>query len=503
VSGIRDWGAAIGARHRSRPFFVIALIAATTLVIAVRFGSFIAGGSDSYCYLSEARLWTQGWPVVQEPLITQTDGTLGRWTFVPLGYKPGPLTGSFVPICPIGYPVIMALFLRLFGPGAEMYVVPLAAVGLVFLTGWVGHRLGGEKVGMLSSALIATSPIFVLQSVQPMSDIPAAFFWLLSTTLVISSRTWAGAAVIPTIALAVLTRPNLAPLGLPLAAFGLLANRSSVGRYDWWMAAGVIAGLVCGAAIAAYTNTVLYGAPQSTGYGDPASLYSRGFLWPNLQRYSGWLWRTETYLILLAPAGIARLAFGDAFQRLWAGYAAAVVAIVLLSYLFYTPFGDWTYLRFLLPALPLIFIAYVCVAKRPVLVFGLSAALLAIHVHFNWTVGVLATHLGERRYIEVSRYINEMLPKNAVFITQQHSGSIRYYTGRKTLRFDWLPARELDNAVRQMTSLGYKPYILLDDWEEPIFKTRFGRSALSRLDWWPMAEFSTQIRVRLYDPAAR
>jgi hypothetical protein len=482
---------------------VIALVAATTFVVAVRFGSFVAGGSDSYCYLSEARLWAQGWPVVQEPLITQTDGTLGRWTFIPLGYKPGLITGTFVPICPIGYPVTMALFLRVFGSGAEMYVVPLAAAGLVFLTGWLAHRVGGEKESVLASALMATSPIFVLQSVQPMSDIPAAFFWLLSATIAMSSRTWAGAAVVPVVALAVLTRPNLAPLGLPLAAFGLLANSSGDRPYNWNITAGVAGGVAGGAAIAAYTNTVLYGAPQSTGYGDPASLYSLRFLSPNLQGYSDWLWKTESYLILLAAAGIARLAFGDAFQRLWAGYAAAVTAIIFLSYLFYTPFGDWTYLRFLLPALPLIFIAYVCVAKRPVLAFGLSVALLAVHIHFNWTVGVLATHAGERRYTEVARYINEMLPANAVFISQQHSGSIRYYTGRKTLRFDSLPPRELDNAVRQMTRLGYKPYLLLDDWEEPIFKKRFGHSALAGLDWWPTAEFATQIRVRIYDPEAR
>ena len=473
-------------------------------MIAVRFGSFIAGGSDSYCYLSEARLWAQGWPVVQEPLITQTDGTLGRWTFIPLGYKPGLITGTFVPICPIGYPVTMALFLRLFGSGAEMYVVPLAAAGLVFLTGWLGHRVGGEKAGVLSSALLATSPIFVLQSVQPMSDIPAAFFWLLSATLVMTRRTWAGAAVVPIVALAVLTRPNLAPLGLPLAVFGLLANRSGLTRYNWKMAAGVVAGLACGAAIAAYTNTVLYGAPQSTGYGDPASLYSLRFLWPNLQRYSAWLWRHRK---LSDSAGDGRNRAVGVRRRISAtvggvrgrrgGHHPSLVSFLhALS-------ETGLYLRFLLPALPLIFIAYTCVAKRPILVVGLSVALLAVHIHFNWTVGLLATHIGERRYIEVSRYINEMLPENAVFITQQHSGSIRYYTGRKTLRFDWLPARELDNAVRQMTSLGYKPYILLDDWEEPIFKTRFGRSALARLDWWPTAEFATQIRVRIYDPAAR
>jgi hypothetical protein len=136
-------------------------------------------------------------------------------------------------------------------------------------------------------------------------------------------------------------------------------------------------------------------------------------------------------------------------------------------------------------------------------VLGLGVLLLAAHIHSDWTLAPLATHTGERRYTEVSNYINEELPQNAVFITQQHSGSIRYYTGRKTLRFDWLPVRELDNAMRQMSRLGYKPFILLDDWEEPVFKSRFRRSALARLDWPPTAEFSTQIRVRIYDPALR
>jgi hypothetical protein len=90
-----------------------------------------------------------------------------------------------------------------------------------------------------------------------------------------------------------------------------------------------------------------------------------------------------------------------------------------------------------------------------------------------------------------------------VFVAQQHSGSVRYYTGRKTLRFDWLPPRELDNAIKRMNSLGYRPYILLDDWEEPMFKRRFARSALARLDWRPTAAFTTQIGVRIYDPAMR
>jgi len=471
--------------------------------VTARYGSFIAGGSDSHCYLSQARLWTHGWPIVQEPLIGQTNGALGRWTFIPLGYRPGVTTGTFVPICSIGYPLVMAMFMRLFGAGAEMSVVPLAATGLVLLTGWLGRRAGGDLAGLTSSLLVATSPIFLFQSLQPMSDVPAAFFWMLSTALIVYGRGWARIAIMPALALAVLMRPNLAPLGLPVGALGLIAHRADTQRYDWTLASAIVAGLASGAVLVAYTNSVLFGSADASGYGAPGSLYRLEFLWPNLQHYTRWLVETETYAILLAVAGIARLSFGDSSQRVFAWYSAAVMAVVWLSYLFYTPFGDWTYLRFLLPALPLMFIAYACVARHRLVLIGLSALILAAHVHFITRNGVLGIGSAEQRYVAVANYIKKTLPENALLIAAQHSGSVRYYAGRKTLRFDWLPPRQLDNAITQMSGLGYKPYFLLDDWEEQWFKSRFRRSPLADLAWQPIAEFKISPRVRIYDPAQR
>ena len=471
--------------------------------MTARYGSFIAGGSDSHCYLSQARLWTRGWPIVEEPLIAQTNGALGRWTFIPLGYRPGRTPGTFVPICSIGYPLAMAMFLRLFGAGAEMSVVPLAAAGLVFLTGWLGRRAGGDLAGLTSSVLVATSPIFLFQSLQPMSDVPAAFFWVLSAALIVYGRASARIAIVPAVALAVLMRPNLAPLGLPIGALGLIAHRDDTKRYDWKMAGAIAAGLASGAILIAFTNSVLFGSADASGYGSAGSLYRLEFLRPNLQRYSRWLAETETYAILLAVAGIVRLSFGTTFQRAFAWYSAAVIAVVWLSYVFYTPFSDWTYLRFLLPALPLIFIAYTCATRRRLVLIGLSALVLAGHVHFIARNGVVGIRAGEQRYVDVADYIKETLPENALLIAAQHSGSVRYYTGRKTLRFDWLPPRQLDNAITQMSGLGYKPYILLDDWEEQWFRSRFGRSRLAGLDWQPVAEFKTSPRVRIYDPAQR
>ena len=471
--------------------------------MTARYGSFVAGGSDSHCYLSQARLWTGGWPIVHEPLIGQTNGALGRWTFIPLGYRPGLATGAFVPICSIGYPLAMAAFIRLFGSGAEMSVVPIAAAGLVFLTGWLGRRAGGDVAGLMSSLLTATSPIFLFQSLQPMSDVPAAFFWLLSACLVASGRPWARIAIVPAVALAVLIRPNLAPLGLPLVVLSLFAHRTDAQRYDWKLGAATACGLASGALLVAYTNSVLFGSASASGYGTAGSLYRLAFFQPNVQRYTRWLVETETYAILLAAAGIVRLSRGTAFQRTLAWYSSAVIAVVWLSYVFYTPFGDWTYLRFMLPALPFIFVSYAALARHQFVLLGLGAIVLAGQLRFDVKNGVFGTGASEQRYVAVASYVRDTLPENALLITAQHSGSVRYYTGRKTLRFDWLPPRQLDNAITQMKGLGYRPYILLEDWEEPWFKSRFRRSRLAGLDWKPVTEFARSPRVRIYDPAER
>ena len=490
---------AMGARLRSRPFFLVPLIALATLAVTIHYGSFVAGGSDSQGYLSQARLWTQGWPIVHEPLITQTTA-LGSWTFIPIAYRPGRDFGTFVPITSIGYPLMMAAVVRLFGSGSEMYVVPFAAAALVFFTGWIGRRIGGDVAGVLSSLLLATSPIFLFQSLQPMSDVPAACLWLLAAASVMARRRWVQAAVVPAVALAIMTRPNLVPLALPLAIFAAFVRRGETRPYDWTAAVLVAAGFALGATAVAYSNSVLFGAPQSTGYGRLGNLYGTEYLLPNLQRYARWVFDTETYLIPLAAVGLIRLALAGGIQRMWVWFTAAIVSVVCVSYFFYTAFDNWTYLRFLLPAFPLVFIAYACVVQRPVLAALLTLPILAGHVSFIATHGVLQTAVAEQRYIEVADYVSKSLPENSLLISAQHSGSIRYYTSRKTLRFDWLEARNLDNALRQTTALGYRPYILLDDWEEAWFKSRFRRNPISRLDWPPLAEFN---RARIYDLAAR
>ena len=81
----------------------------------------------------------------------------------------------------------------------------------------------------IAAVLLAFTPVFLFQSIQPMSDVPVTAAWMLCFLLAHRNarRSWAGIAC----ALAVLIRPNLAPLAIvPLF---LVAQPHRVLRFRW------------------------------------------------------------------------------------------------------------------------------------------------------------------------------------------------------------------------------------------------------------------------------
>ena len=110
---------------------------------------------------------------------------------------------------------------------------------------------------------------------------------------------------------------------------------------------------------------------------------------------------------------------------------------------------------------------------------------------------------GDRRYVNVARFVAEHTDPNAVIFSRQHSGSLRLYAGRLTLRWDVLDAPWLDGAVAYLQSVGRRPYFVLEGDEAEEFKARFaGSSTLGALAWRPMAQLSTP-PVFVYDPIDR
>jgi hypothetical protein len=189
-----------------------------------------------------------------------------------------------------------------------------------------------------------------------------------------------------------------------------------------------------------------------------------------------WLW-------LLAPFAIPRLDRGvRAFAWILYVFAGAVV-LAYLPYVYFRP-EEWSYTRFLLPALPLMAVLVALVvltaARRFVPRASVAAAsavcvlVAGLSAYHAVSLGVFGMRDGESKYPRAGGFVSQRLPATAFVLAAQHSGSIRYYSGRPTLRWDMLDAGSLDRAIASLRRAGYEPYAVLDVEEDERFRLYFG-----------------------------
>jgi hypothetical protein len=231
----------------------------------------------------------------------------------------------------------------------------------------------------------------------------------------------------------------------------------------------------------------------------------------NLGRYPLWLLETETPFIAaaaLAPWWAHR-------HRPQAGFvlvALAATVLTLATYLWYTVFNDWWYIRFLLPVLPVVIVLSVAVLldfgrARPALRAG--TAIVACAMLGGWRLHVADTHhvfdlqTLESRFVVTGRYASGALPANAVVLAVEESGSVRFHGGRATVAWDAIAPGALDATLDRLRGAGRAAFIVLEDAEEPRFRARFSSQRFGALDWPPHAEINAPVRVRVYDPAER
>jgi hypothetical protein len=191
----------------------------------------------------------------------------------------------------------------------------------------------------------------------------------------------------------------------------------------------------------------------------------------------------------------------------------AFVPAVFLCYVMYIPFDAWWFLRFLLPAYaPLLVLtsaALVTIATRALPALRVTAVSLVIaavawHCVQYARVANAFNVLGEWKYKEAGVYVAGHVPERSAILASQHSGSVRYYARRPTLLFNQIPGDKLDWLVSELGRLGYGSYLLLEDWEEEAFRSRFGGAqAAAALSTAPVAELTGGTvpiyRVRLYE----
>jgi hypothetical protein len=450
------------------------------------------------------------------------------WSFVPPGFQASEARGVAVPTYSTGLPLVMAVFHRLTGRReAAFYAVPLLGALAVWMTAWLGVRLHGALTGVSAAALLATSPTFLNQVAQPVSDVPAAAWWAASLTLAVCPGALPAFGSGTAAAMAVLTRPNLVPVAALIGAYlawdvwrpSRHTRRAALARLALF-----VAGVAPGCLAVAVINYCLFGSPLRSGYGSLAELYAWTSVLPNLSRYSQWLVETESPLIVLAfatpwfwritPSGARSEPIAQVRRE--ALLLLGCVLVVVGSYLPWGVFESWDFLRFLLPAFPPLIVLSVMVVtegarflpwRRSVataVTISLLACWAAWHTRETFARGVTELQQVERRYVDVSRFIALTMSDRSVFIAGLHSGSIRYHAGRSTLNFGHLDRESLDAAVAGLQARGYRPYIALEGGEEPVFRERFAdHSRLGALDWPPMASTSRGVPVHIYDPADR
>ncbi len=494
-------------------FIPITLVAVAVFAVGMRWNTFAIGGSDSYCYAHQAQGWASGDILAPEPLVREAPWPFPEQTFAPAGHVPSQsVDGAHVPMCAAGLSLAMAAFLKIGGPSAIFIVVPLFGVVLVVATWILGSRFS-SGVGLASAIAAGASPAFLFMLVQPMSDVPAAALWVSAIAALTGTGRWSVLAAGLFSSGAILVRPNLLPLGFVIGLFALL-RPSLTFRGRLRDAATYAAGCAPGCLAVAAIQQFLYGSPVRSGYGDLSWLFSSTNIAPNAERYLTWLWQTHTPIWLLAIVAVLTL-------RGWRTSLLFAVAVANVAcYLPYIVFNDWWYLRFVLPAIPLLFVLSLAVIDagigwvmawrgnqrfsphvRTAATVGTAVVLAVIFVSEARSRFVFNLQQLESRYVSAGTYVAKRLPKNAFIITSLESGSIRYYSGRRTLAWAALDTSWLDGAVKFARDRGLEPYFLLERSEEPQFRERFAGSALARLDWPPIAEISS--RVRIYRPDDR
>ncbi len=499
------------------------IVAAATVIVGLTWSSKAAGGSDSYGYISQAELWLNGRLEIAQPWVEQVPWPNAEHTFSPLGYRPGRARTTLTPTYSAGLPIMMALAKFVAGHCAIFWVVPLSGGVLVLATFGVGRKVGGSLAGLVAAWLLATSPSFLFMLMQPMSDIPAAAAWMVAFWCITSGTIGSAVAGGLAAALAVLIRPNLAPLACIAVLWFIFEWRSSVPDRQRYLRQGAafLVALLPGIAVTAALNAFWNGSPLTSGYGNFADIFSFSNILPNLRNYAVWVSETQTPLAFVGIAALlvpARWLWPPGVRRSTVLMFGLFVAGVWLEYCAYLTFGAWQDLRFLLPATGFMMVGLAVALLRvtgrhtttePIrgrrLVIALAVAFVVIMlgrhgVQFAMREAVFDQQRWEMKYPIAGAIVAERTEPNAVIFSSQHSGSLRYYAGRMTLAYLSLDPAWLDRSIAWLGTQGAHPYALLEEFEIKEFKDRFSAvNGAGRLEMTPSVFYNGLSKIYLFD----
>jgi hypothetical protein len=201
--------------------------------------------------------------------------------------------------------------------------------------------------------------------------------------------------------------------------------------------------------------------------------------------YGKWILQVHS---ILFPALVAAAWFVGERRFVWVSYMlfGAVAGPYILYVLFY---DDWETLRFLLPGLVFLMMLAAHAAARlaerllpagaaPLLLVVLAIGAAAGSYRFLEERQVFQLWLAESKYPAVADWVARNSDPGDIVFASLHSGSIRYYSGRATVRWDRIPPDRLAASVAAIGDRGRRILLVLDgNSERDEFQQRFGTDA--------------------------
>lgn len=396
-----------------------------------------AGGSDSSGYLNSAALLRAGrMSTTARTLAGHAAADFGMMAHQPLGFTTRAGTDQMAPSYPLGLPLHLAAFSYLVG--LDWAAIPLnicsalAGGTLLYL---LARRLDlPPSLALAGAVVLLLCPLYLFAALQPMSDLLALVWSLAALYAALRAREgwgWALACGVA-VAWAVLVRPTNLLLVVPVA----LALGTSWRSYLW-----VGLGGLPGALLLAGYNRQIYGSPFVTGYGEIWAIFRWEYLAHNLGFFARWIPGLLSPVVLVALAA----PFLPAARRRESLVLGAWAALLIGFYAFYYHSGEaWWYLRFILPAFPVLILAALTVLHsltatmpgRKVIGGVLLAAGLAWETCVTRRLEVLQNKFGEATYPDAAAWARTHLPADATIFCMQVSGAFYYYTDFLLLRWD-------------------------------------------------------------------
>lgn len=395
-------------------------------------------GADRSGYMNLARMLERGERTLPLPAMCNT---CEPYWFTPLGFVPAPDRKTMASFYPAGLPLHLIL---------TEAVSPIAGVLLVFLTFLLGRRLHSERAGLIAAAFLAFCAVFVFESLQVMSDVPAAMWSVAAVVAALHGRERSWLSVLGgfCFGLAVLVRPTSFLL-LPVLAMSLGGLKPAL-RF-------ALGGVPCALFLGWY-NLGAFGSVLSTGYA--AAGATREFAWDYFPaRAAHYLrWTVVQFSVVACVAAL----FGMRRRVLLAAWFVPF----FLFYSFYFSYNEWWYTRFLLPAYPAVAVA-AAIAFAEVKWRRASVAVVILIVAWQLRqiarFGVLHTDEDQGRAMAPVQWAAKHLPPRSLVFSHEYSGALLYESSLRPVRFDLAPPGRILAA-----------YAVLMEHEEAPFLARYG-----------------------------